>query len=440
MKWTKFIYFVLLIPGFLSAQQCYLQSGPMVGYVDMKEALLWVQTTAAAEVQFAYWEEGKEGTLFLTEKVHTQKADAFTAKIVADKVLPGKKYQYSLFINGQELTFDYPTSFETQTLWQWRTDPPPFSIAIGSCAYVNEKAYDRPGTPYGSNYQIFTSMQAKNPDAVLWLGDNTYLREVDWNTRTGIFHRYTHTRSLPEMQALLASRPNYAILDDHDYGPNDSDRSFIHKDITKEAFELFWGNPSFGLDGEGLTSMFQYDDITFFLLDDRTFRSPNDLKKGNVTILGERQLEWLIDALAASKSPFKMVAIGGQVLNTAAVYENYANRHAEERTYLLKRIEEEDITGVIFLTGDRHFSELSKYTNKAGNVVYDLTVSPLTAGATKRVDDVNANRVPNTLVTQHNFGILNFSGPRKERLLSIQLYDADGQALWDYKIEAPKRK
>ncbi len=410
----------------------------MVGYADMKEVLLWVQTTGEANVQFAYWEEGKEVDLFLTEQIHTVKENAYIAKIVADRVLPGKTYQYALFINDQKLTFDYPTRFKTQQLWQWRTDPPDFSVALGSCAYINETPYDRPGTPYGGDYQIFTSIQAKNPDVMLWLGDNTYLREVDWNTRTGIFHRYTHTRSLPEMQPLLASRPNYAILDDHDYGSNDSDRSFIHKDITKEAFELFWGNPGFGIEGEGLTSKFQFNDIEFFLLDDRTFRSPNHLKAGKKTILGKQQLEWLMDALASSKSPFKMIAIGGQVLNTAAVFENYANHHAEERAYLLKRIEEENITGVIFLTGDRHHSELSKYTNKAGNVVYDLTVSPLTAGASKKVDDVNEYRVPNTLVMQHNFGVLDFSGPRKARVLHIQIYDADGQALWDYTIDQAK--
>lgn len=440
MKLTRLIYLLLFIPGLLSAQQSLLQSGPMVGYIDMKEALLWVQTTSQAEVQFAYWENSKPQELYLTEKVITQPESAFIAKIVADQVLPGKSYQYALFINGQKLAFDYPTSFNTQSLWQWRTDPPDFSIAIGSCAYVNEEAYDRPGTPYGGDYQIFTQMHEKNPDAVLWLGDNVYLREVDWNTRTGIFHRYTHTRSLPEMQALLASRPNYAILDDHDFGSNDSDRSFIHKDITREAFELFWGNPSFGLEGKGLTSKFQFNDIDFFLLDDRTFRTPNYLKKGKKTILGEKQLEWIIDALVSSKSPFKMVAIGGQVLNTAAVYETYASHHAEERAYLLKRIEEENITGVIFLTGDRHFTELSKYTNKAGNDVYDLTVSPLTAGPVSKVSDVNDNRVPNTLIMQHNFGLLRFSGARNERVMNIQIYDANGKALWDYKIAQPKRK
>ena len=190
----------------------------MVGYSEMKEVMLWVQTNSCAEVQFVYWEKGKPEVSFSTEVTKTIKKEAYTAHCVADEVLPGKKYEYSLYINGKKIDFDYPTTFQSQTLWQWRTDPPDFKMALGSCTYVNETEYDRPGKPYGSEYFIFDAIHKKQPDAMLWMGDNIYLREVDWSTRTGILHRNTHTRSLPEMQPLLASTHNYAIWDDHDYG------------------------------------------------------------------------------------------------------------------------------------------------------------------------------------------------------------------------------
>ena len=48
------------------------------------------------------------------------------------------------------------------------------SFAIGSCSYVNEPEFDRPGKPYGSNFEIFNSINNKNPDFMLWLGDNMY--------------------------------------------------------------------------------------------------------------------------------------------------------------------------------------------------------------------------------------------------------------------------
>ena len=169
--------------------------------------------------------------------------------------------------------------FGRPPLWQYRSDPPEMKIALGSCVFINDEPFDRPGKPYGGDYRIFESIQREKPDLMLWLGDNTYLREADWYSRTGIIHRYTHTRNVEEMQALLASTSNYAIWDDHDYGPNDSDHTFRNKQMTLRAFQLFWGNPTYGLeDNGGITSSFEWGDAEFFLLDNRYFRTPNNKK------------------------------------------------------------------------------------------------------------------------------------------------------------------
>jgi len=413
----------------------------MLGYSEMLEVMLWVQTNAAAEVQFAYWPQGKTTERHLTQPYLTQHQEGYTARLIADEVAPGVRYDYSLLINGQPVKMAYPTTFQTQALWQWRTDPPPFTVALGSCNYISEEAYDRPGTPYGAGYGIFNKINEKRPDAMLWLGDNTYLREVDWNSWTGILHRYTHTRSAPEMQPLLASTHHYAIWDDHDFGPNNSDRSFVHKEQTLEAFRLFWGNPTYGVNRQpGITSAFQWADMDFFLIDNRYNRRPNDRRSGEAILLGENQLEWLIDALVSSQAPFKFIAMGGQVLNTAPVFENYVNLAPAERAYLLARIEEEGLTGVVFLTGDRHHSELSSYVNASGHTVYDLTVSPLTAGVAATRGEANELQVAGTLVEARNFGLLSFSGPRKARQMLIQLFDEQGVELWQRTVMAPTAK
>ncbi len=416
-----------------------LQSGPMVGYAQMREVMLWVQTTRPAKVYFAYWPQGIPDSIHYTQKVQTHKDRAFTAHVVADEVEPGRTYEYALFINEQVVKLPYPTQFKTPPLWQWRTDPPTFTVATGSCTYINELPYDRPGKPYGGEYEIFSTIYAQQPDIMLWLGDNVYLREADWFSWTGIIKRYTHTRSLPEMQPLLANTANYAVWDDHEFGPNDADRTFIHKDKTLKAFKLFWANPSYGLpeacDLNGITGYFQWGDVDFFLLDNRWFRSPNDCQTCEKTILGTAQLGWLIEALAASKATFKLVAVGGQVLSTVERWETYANLAPEERNYLLARLAAEGVRNVIFLTGDRHHTELSKYVNEQGWTVYDLTSSPLTSSSGAR-DEVNKLRVSGTLVTKRNFVTLTFSGPRKERVCTLRCFDSSGKELWHYEIQA----
>ncbi len=410
----------------------------MLGYVDMREALLWVQTRQAATVYFEYWDMEAPATRLATDKVRTEKQTGFTAKCIADQLEPGKTYGYRLRINGKKVNLPYPTQFKTQPLWQWRTDPPAFSLATGSCAYINETPYDRPGTPYGGGYPIFTHIAEQHPDLMIWLGDNTYYREPDWAVRSGMLHRYTHTRSLPELQELLATAHHYAVWDDHDFGPNDSDGTWVHKETAWEVFRAFWGNPTFGLNGHmGCTTWFQYADVDFFLLDDRFFRSPDNCTTCEKTMIGKEQLDWLIGSLTASWAPFKIVAIGNQVVTSNDHDETYARFYSAERDTILARIERENIQGVVFLTGDRHFTELSALKNARGNWVYDLTTSPFTAGVNMRgLKEVNAYQVAGTLAVEHNFSILRFSGPRKSREMNITVYNADGKALWSRTIAA----
>lgn len=413
-----------------------LQSGPMIGYTDMLEALIWVQTKGVTTVDVEYWDVAKPD-----EKHHASAyaaAPPYAVKCIANEVQPGKTYQYQVSIGGKKVELSYPTTFKTQSLWQWRTDPPPFSFCTGSCFFINEAEYDRP-KPYGSNYQICTKIFEQKPDFMVWLGDNCYYREPDWFTRTGMEHRYTHTRSLPELQPLLASTAHYAIWDDHDYGPDNSDATWINKENSWEVFKEFWGNPTFGLDGrKGCTTMFSYNDADFFLLDNRYFRAPNRCKTCERTSLGKEQTEWLIGALAASRAPFKFIAIGGQVLSTDNNEENAFHDFPAERDSLIRRIEAEGIKGVIFLTGDKHFTELSAVKNKAGNWMYDLTSSSLTAGSFSDAATKTSNeyRIAGTLVAENNFSMLRFSGPRKGRELSITVYNSQGKEMWTRTISS----
>lgn len=108
-----------------------------------------------------------------------------------------------------------------------------------------------------------------------------------------------------------------------------------------------------------------------------------------------------------------------------------ANLCPAERDSLLAFIERENIRGVIFLSGDRHHTELSAYKNARGNWVYDLTTSPLTSGVhAGAASEANQNRVSGTLVTQHNFALLRFSGPRTQRQVEISILSNEGTVLW----------
>ncbi|MBK6966564.1 MAG: alkaline phosphatase family protein [Bacteroidales bacterium] len=431
-----FVLFTL-ISNAQKVENSLLQAGPMAGYADMREAMIWVQTTRSVEVYAGYSDVADPAIVRKTNKVLTTKGEAFTARLIADSVEPGHKYNYRLFFDEKPVSLPYPTQFNTPPLWKWRGDPPEFTMLTGSCAYINQPEYDRPGKPYGGDYRIFTGMAAQKADFMLWLGDNVYLREPDWNSRTGIFKRYTHTRSLPELQPFLASTHHYAIWDDHDYGPDNSNKSFFNKDMALEAFRLFTGNPTYGSsEMEGAMTLFQWGDADFFLLDNRWYRDPDEIVKSGKTMLGEQQLVWLLDNLVTSKATFKFVAMGGQFLSDAATAELYtANGFLEERQKIIDFIYLHQIKNVIFLTGDIHFSEISVLKNEGKPTIYDLTFSTLSAGVNKGGSSwKNTLRVPGTVTLERNYGMIHFTGPEKDRKLAVNCYNSDNQKLWEYTI------
>ena len=123
----------------------------------------------------------------------------------------------------------------------------------------------------------------------------------------------------------------------------------------------------------GVFGAFSWGDADFFLLDDRYHRSPDDARETpDKTLLGPRQLAWLLDALTSSHATFKVVVGGGQFLNQYTFFETYA-WYPRERERLLAAIGERRIGGVLFLSGDRHHSELLRLPRPEA---YPSTTSP----------------------------------------------------------------
>ena len=415
-----------------------LRSGPMVGYGEMTEVLLWVQTTRAATVQYRCWPENDTASAMLSVPVRTTLEEYYTAQALIAGLSPGRRYHYRLLIDGREVPVPQRLMFQTQPLWQWRTDPPEFTVACGSCLFVNDSIDDRPGDLYGGEYRILEAIAAQEPDLMLWLGDNTYYREADWTSVTRMNQRHAQTRELAELQRLLGATHHYAIWDDHDFGPDNSDRAFNLRSEALEVFRRFWANRTYGTDeAKGVFGRFLWGDIEFFLLDDRYHRSPNDMREDSQkTMFGPEQLRWLKESLVSSRAPFKIVVNGNQMLvpNHFESFANYTREYNDMLTWLrLQRVE-----GVVFLSGDRHLTELNRLEMEGFYPLYDFTSSPLTSQpATRLPEEPRATRVEGTLVKdRRTFGMLRFDGPRTDRQLTMECYDAGGALVWTHRVAA----
>ncbi|MBF2053671.1 MAG: alkaline phosphatase D family protein [Candidatus Sericytochromatia bacterium] len=424
----------LCVWGLLAAQTpaALALNGPMLGAVEISAVKIWLQTNAAAEVQLHYWPAATPQARRRL-RGQTQAAQDYALSFNLENLQPGTRYHYQIQEAGQPASKTY--TFRTQP-WRKGMDLPNLTIALGSCVYINDPMVDPPGQEIGGDYAIFEQIARTQPDLMLWLGDNVYLRPPDFYSKAAIARRYRQLRSLPEIQTLLHSTAHYAIWDDHDYGDNDSNRAYRLRSESLEAFENAWANPAYGLpEAPGVFTRFQWADAEFFLTDNRYYRAPNALPEPDKDYFGPQQWRWLKDALVSSTATFKLIAIGNQVLNTQSPSENM---YSYERAYreFLDWLTESRIPGVVLLTGDRHHSEFFKLPRPGTYPLHEWTVSPLTSKAYPPfpVETEVPIRLPGSLLKERNFGLLQISGPRGQRELHLRLHDARGQLRWEYRI------
>ena len=67
-----------------------LQSGPMVGYCEMTEAMIWLQTTNLATVKIEYFAIDNPAVIFTSDNYSTTKDVGYTYHVILDKLQQGK--------------------------------------------------------------------------------------------------------------------------------------------------------------------------------------------------------------------------------------------------------------------------------------------------------------------------------------------------------------
>jgi alkaline phosphatase D len=151
-------------------------------------------------------------------------------------------------------------------------------------------------------------------------------------------------------------------------------------------------------------------------------------------MFGVQQMEWLKNSLLFSSATFKIIATGSQVLNTVSPYDKLVDFPAEYYE-LMSFLKEYKVNGVVFLTGDRHHSEIIKTERPGTYSLYDITVSPLTSGTHKFYgpEKDNPYRVFG-LDEKQNYGKFSFSGPRNNRKLTVEFIGVKGDKLGEWSI------
>jgi alkaline phosphatase D len=315
-------------------------AGPLLGHVTPDSAKLWMHVPHGATTAVTCSADGKPDVItkgtFAAIATPVAQAEGHTTTATLEGLQAATRYHYRITVDG-----------ESDPAWNgsFKTAPPAakpaaFRLAVTSCM--------RPEKPQASWFLLL----AQQPDLHLTLGDTHYADTTDPAVQLQHHLRY---RRLPPFATVIRNVPTYAIWDDHDYGPNDSDGTAGGKERSLEGWSRFWANPGAGTpEIPGAFFRFSRGDVDFFVVDGRYHRSPNKLPDDeNKTILGEAQFKWLVDGLKSSRAKFKVIASGSTLFHSKG---DGWRVFTKDRHRLFDSIRENSIPGVIYLSGDIHSS------------------------------------------------------------------------------------
>lgn len=308
------------------------------------------------------------------------------------------------------------------------------TIAFGSCA---QEYKPQP---------VLRLASQKRPDYFIFLGDNIY---ADTRHADTLKAKYARLAAKAEFKQLQSSSRLLATWDDHDYGENDAGRHYPLKEISKSIFLDFWKEPQSsprrlhaGIYHAEYLALKPLK-VQLILLDLRTFRDNLRLaapgqrmwrdkqffydldylpyETADSTLLGEEQWQWLEKQLLLP-ADLRLIASSTQFGITFNGYESWANfPHEQERFFSL--IRKTRAEGVIFLSGDVHYAEISKIHPDGIYPLYDFTSSGITS--TWDFATPNGNRVAGP-VMENNFGMMHILAG-KDPAVHFYLYDVENR-------------
>ncbi len=300
-------------------------------------------------------------------------------------------------------------------------------ITFGSCA----GQYHR--------QPILKRVAESDPDLFIYLGDNIY---GDTENMKTLARKYKKLARKPSFKNLVKNVRVLATWDDHDYGENDAGKYYPKKEESKKIFLAFFNEPknSERRKHPGIyhAEMYEYGDRTLqvILLDTRTFRSDlywSDGKNGHKhdympnpfpdsTFLGNEQWIWLEEQFKR-KADVRIIASSNQFAHEYNGFESWTNVPREQEK-MLQLIQTTKANGVIFISGDVHWGEISKREIKNGYPIYDITSSGITR-TWKSPPEPNKYRLGKT-ERNINFGCIEIDWNKKDPEIHFSIRNIKG--------------
>ena len=286
-----------------------------------------------------------------------------------------------------------------------------------------------------AGYPIFDVMRAQQLDFFLFLGDTMYGDNrcpsppnepgADFLATTLAEYRARHRdqRGAEALRRFLDSVPVYTIWDDHEVQNDFAGPFNSQMPAGRQALREYWPIRVAPEDPHRLYRTVRAGaDLELFILDTRQYRSRNADQDGpGKTMLGERQLQWLLSGLAESTATWKVIVTtvplsiskGGRAGisgNDGWAGGADGTGFGRERQVIVDCILGQRVKNVVFLAGDVHYVQANAYDPNGDGTAdfHEFIAGPLSAAPGPQTP-ASAGLRPTTLINEGgymNFGLI----------------------------------
>lgn len=317
----------------------------------------------------------------------------------------------------------------------------PSKILFGSCSHQSKPM------------PILNAINQEQGDVFIFLGDNIY---GDTENMQLLAQKYQKLGEQKGFKQLREQSKILAIWDDHDYGENDAGKDYPKKAQSRQIMLDFWQEPKNSprrSQQGGIYTAYTFgegEQLVRVILPDLRWNRPalnhvtpaqykqqrKPQKMGpyspstaeNASMLGQTQWQWLENELK-KPAAIRIIASSLQLLPEFTGWESWAN-FPYDRTRLLNFINQQQLGGVLFISGDTHWGELSK-VNTPNYPLWEITSS----GLTEKWKDVSPNKHRVGQFTNNiNYGFINIDWQQADPLIHFGLKDVDGKIVMEQRL------
>ncbi len=406
---------LILITSPLLMSQGRLMQGPMVGSIESESVTIWARVAGPSLLNVRYSDHPSFFNAQLTAPIIASAENDYCVTAKIEGLKPNSFYYYQVLVDGEPIDYDgYPLL--TAPSKEMRTK---FSIGFGSGARADKDGLQA----------IWLQVQNARPHAFFWLGGNEAFSNLPPEFQA---EEYRRQRSVPFLQPLLHSIAQLSTWDAPATLPQDQLADSL------EIFQRYWPNPAFGTEqAPGSYFNYQYGGVDFIFLDTFSYRDETD----HSTILGDVQMKWLQKQLSQSEAKFKVLLSGSSWSNLAAANHNTWTAYPEDRNGLFSYIRENEIDGVVLLSGDDDEAEIKAIpmSREGGYDFYELVSSPLAQSPTPDYTEDNTAviAIEEPYADSMNFGTLTFDMSEDDPVVSLKVINVFGENVFpDFELRA----